>query len=644
MDLRIDPSTVPVLHEFEAIYRSAPIGLGVLDRGLRFVRVNQRLAEINGVPVEAHVGRTVREIVPDLLAQAEALLRRVLETGEPVRDVEVVGETPAHPGERRVWIEQWHPVRDDAGTIVGVSIVVEEVTALRQARAALRERERRLYALFRQAPGFIVVLDGPEHRVLFQNDAYVRLFGRPDAVGRPIREVFPDLEGQPYFDLLDRVYRSGEGYAAYGAPVRLAQGPAGDWTEVVVDFLYEPIRDERGAVTGIFVEGIDATERQRALRALEAGERRYRELFDSIDEGFCIVEVLFDDADRAVDYRFVEANAAFRTHTGLADPVGRTARELVPGLEPVWFETYGRIALGGESIRFQERSASLAGRYLDVYAFRSGDPSQRRVAILFSDITERERLLSDLREADRRKDEFLAMLAHELRNPLAPLRNGLHVLAASRLDARSRGVVELCVRQTRLMTRLVDDLLEVSRISRGLIELRPEPLQPAQAIGAVVESLADVLDARRQRVEIDLPSEAPRLEADPVRFAQMLGNLIGNASKYSPPGAGIVVRVRAAGDDVEIDVIDVGIGLAPENLERVFEMFIQVDATLERSEGGLGIGLGLVRKLAQAHGGRVSVRSPGLGRGSTFTLVLPATAAGGAGPPAGADRGDAGPP
>jgi signal transduction histidine kinase len=489
--------------------------------------------------------------------------------------------------------------------------------------SSLLERDQPLHRLFRQAPGFIAVLEGPEHRFVFHNDAYARAFGERGAIGRTAREAFPDLDGQGFFDLLDRVYRTGERYAAFDVTARIRLGPEGRWTDVVIDFVYEPIRDDDGRVTGIFCEGLDATERHRAQQALAATETKYEDLFASIDEGFYVAEILVDDAGRPFDYRFLEANPAFRIHTGLDDPVGRTAREMVPGLEPFWIDTYGRVGLTGEPIRFQAQATGLKGRHFDVYAFRTGDPALRRVGVLFQDITEKQALLRELRDSDRRKDEFLAMLAHELRNPLAPVRNGLRVLERFELDARGRAIVELCSRQVRHMSRLVDDLLEVSRISRGRIALKPEKVLVAQSVLAVAESMSAAMEERGQRVEFDLPREAVRVTADPTRLAQMVENLLSNASKYSDPGAAIAVRVAREGDEAVVEVTDAGVGIAPEDLERVFELFVQIDSTLDRARGGLGIGLALVRRLAAAHGGSVVARSPGRGRGSTFRLALP---------------------
>lgn len=250
--------------ELDAIYRTAPLGLCVLDTELRYRRINEYLAALNGFSVEEHLGKTVREIVPDLTTQAEQALRNVLETGRPLR-IELRGETKAKPGEQGIWDEQWYPLRDPDGKITGIGVVADDVT-----------------------------------------------------------------------------------------------------------------------------------ERRRAEEELRKSEERYRKLFDSIDEGFCVVDLIYDEQQRPVDYRFVEVNPAFLRQTGLVDAVGKTARTMVPTHEEGWFEIFGKVARTGEPIHFERREL---GRYYEVYAFRVG---KDRVAALFGDVSERKRWEDVLRESEER--------------------------------------------------------------------------------------------------------------------------------------------------------------------------------------------------------------------------------------------------
>jgi PAS domain S-box-containing protein len=240
------------------------------------------------------------------------------------------------------------------------------------------------------------------------------------------------------------------------------------------------------------------------------------------------------------------------------------------------------------------------------------------------DITERRRAEEALRESARRKDEFLAMLAHELRNPLAPIRNAaqvLKLLGPPEVDQRwALGVIE---RQTQHLMRLVDDLLDVSRITQGKIALRREPVDLALVVQHAVEECRAAIDERRQRLQVAIPTGAVRVEGDLTRLVQVVGNLLHNAAKYTPEGGNIWLEVSAEHGRATVRVRDDGVGVAPELLPHVFDLFTQADRSLDRSQGGLGIGLTLVRRLVELHGGTVEAKSEGAGRGSEFSVTLP---------------------
>jgi signal transduction histidine kinase/ActR/RegA family two-component response regulator len=237
------------------------------------------------------------------------------------------------------------------------------------------------------------------------------------------------------------------------------------------------------------------------------------------------------------------------------------------------------------------------------------------------DITEIKRSEDALREADRRKDEFLATLAHELRNPLAPIRSSLQLLRES-----SDAPGELCAmleRQVDQMVRLVDDLLEISRMTQGRIELRRERVELVSVLRAALETSRPAIEAGSHRLELSLPGEPLAVDADPLRLAQVFVNLLDNAAKYTPDGGHIRLRAERRGDEVEIGVRDDGVGIPSELLPRVFEPFTRSPHALPRATGGLGIGLALVARLVALHGGRVEARSDGPARGSEFVVRLP---------------------
>jgi signal transduction histidine kinase len=367
---------------------------------------------------------------------------------------------------------------------------------------------------------------------------------------------------------------------------------------------------------------------RKRMKLLRESEERYRTLFNSIDEGFCIVRMLFDESDKAIDYCFIETNASFELQSGLFDVQGKCMRDLVPDMEDEWFETYGKVALTGEPSRFELRSDHLQ-RWFDAYAFRYGPPERRQVAILFNDITARRQSEDAMREADRRKDQFLALLAHELRNPLAPIRNAVQIL---RLSPAAQGsptsqLLPMMERQLAHMARLLDDLLDVSRIANGKIELRKESVDIAQAVQAALEANKPLIEAMGQEVAVSLPPRPVVLVADPVRLAQIVSNLLNNAANYSKSGGRIGLTVQRQEDSlVRLSVKDSGVGISAKDLDKVFGLFVQVGSPFARPRSGLGIGLALVRTLVEMHGGRVEARSEGPGKGSEFIVWLPALA------------------
>ena len=254
------------------------------------------------------------------------------------------------------------------------------------------------------------------------------------------------------------------------------------------------------------------------------------------------------------------------------------------------------------------------------------DPSGRPVRMtgVDLDITTRKEAEEALREADRKKDEFLAMLAHELRNPLAPVGYALEVLQLKGpVTPELQWAHGVIFRQLRQMTRLVDDLLDVSRISRGTLEVRREPVQVDAIVRDAIETSRPIIEASGSELSVTLPADPISVSGDPVRLAQCLMNLLTNAAKYSPRGGRIALVATRQGGTVEISVKDDGIGIPREMLGRIFEIFTQVDRSLERSRGGLGVGLALVDKIVAMHGGTVEARSDGVGRGSEFVVRLP---------------------
>jgi PAS domain S-box-containing protein len=298
------------------------------------------------------------------------------------------------------------------------------------------------------------------------------------------------------------------------------------------------------------------------------------------------------------------------------DDLPRAEEDVRRALETGKCFTEFRVVWPDGSVHWLEARANV---------FKDGYDKPVRIMGVNMDITERKRHEEALREADRRKDEFLAMLAHELRNPLAPIRNALHIVQMRGQERRQavRQAWEMIERQVENLVRLVDDLLDVSRISRGKINLQKEPVDVATLVARAVEGSRPLIEARKHDLKVALPDEPMRVEADPTRMAQVLWNLLNNAAKYTPEGGRIWLTAEKVGGEAVIRVQDTGMGIPQEMLPKLFDLFIQAERTLDRAEGGLGIGLTLVRRLTEMHNGVVQAFSAGPGEGSEFVVRLP---------------------
>jgi len=284
-------------------------------------------------------------------------------------------------------------------------------------------------------------------------------------------------------------------------------------------------------------------------------------------------------------------------------------------------EANERLAMANTALQ-AEKTRELEA--LNVSLQQANAELERANAALQGEVTVRSRAEDALRQADRHKDEFLAMLAHELRNPLAPIRNAVHLMRMKALQdpqmCLARDVIE---RQLSQLTRLVDDLLDVSRITRGKINLTRQPLKVSELIARAVETVEPIIQGRSQVLTVELPEQPPVVDGDCMRLTQAIANVLGNAAKYTDTGGSIVLQVCARARDVEIRVRDTGIGIPAEVLPKIFDLFTQLDQRMERPQSGLGIGLALVRRLVEMHGGSVSAHSEGPGRGSEFVICLP---------------------
>jgi PAS domain S-box-containing protein len=524
----------------------------------------------------------------------------------------------------------------EASQKAALNLVVDTEEARRKAAQA----EQQFRALLEFAPDAHVIINqaGTIARINSQTE---KLFGytRQELLGQSIEFLVPER-----FRGIHSSHRVG----FFANPQTRAMGTGRelyalrkDGSEFPTEISLSPMETDEGLLVMAAIR--DVTERKRAEDELRKSEEKYHTLFDSIDEGVCTVEMLFDGNEKAIDYRFLEVNPSFEKQTGIRNARGRRMREIAPLHEEHWFEIYGKIAVTGEPIRFENQAAQL-GRWYEVYALRVGEPKDGHVAILFKDITERKRAEEALRRAhdqleirvQERTAEILAktrdletllyVTSHDLREPLRSIDNFsrmVHDRYADRLDDKGRDFLQRVVRGTHRMDQLITDIVTLSRVQR--MEGAVEDIQGESIVTEVLRRLEDKIKETCATVRVVKP--LPHWQGNRTWATQGIYNLIANALKFRRNGEVPHVEIASYHPTVEdgpvvgIVVRDRGPGVAAEHAERIFQLF---QRAVGREVEGTGAGLAIVRQVAERHGGRAWVQSRG-GGGSEFILTFGVT-------------------
>ncbi|MES3034690.1 MAG: PAS domain-containing protein [Gemmatimonadota bacterium] len=576
-----------------------------IDAEWHLTHVNSEAARINRVSEADSVGRVLWEVFPDMLGTPlEAGYRRCMSEGMAVE-----------MNHRGVESGRWYsilcyPIREG-----GLTVLVRDVTEQRLAADAVRGSEEQTRTVLESIADSFVRLDR-DWRFVYANPQADRLLGLPTGalIGQVIWEAFPGLAGSPF----EAVYRRAMDERIPGALT--AWYPEHErWYEVRVS----PAPD---GIVAYFADVSELQFRAEKIEALHVESERQQRLFDTALSAAIDLIFVVD-----LEGRYTYANAAMLRVLGrdASQVLGRTSHQLHTNtsVSDALRRQIDEVVSTGQVVRAETDFVGMDGQvrsYEYILSPVLGDDGRpEAVTGTVRDTTDRKASERALRDADRRKDEFLATLAHELRNPLAPIRNGLYILELTGRDPVVQQARAMMERQLTNLVRLVDDLLDVSRVTTGKLTLQPEALDLRDVVDAAVETVQTSIIQAQHTLRIVLPDVPVLLNGDRTRLTQVVANLLSNAARYTPSGGQIVLELSRNGGMAELHVRDTGVGIPADMLEQIFEVFSQVDRSLEKSVGGLGIGLSLVRGLVTLHGGTVTARSEGSGRGSEFVVRLP---------------------
>jgi PAS domain S-box-containing protein len=608
--LRSQTTVKAQLSEIEGIFAAAPVGLARVGPDLRLGRINRHWVAVTGQPPEAQLGRTVEEALPECGAAMAACLREVLASGQAAHDREI----SSAPGSDRVWLAGFVPASDEDGGVAGVDIALRDGSAEKRGEAAQRQSEETFRALAECSPEAVWLADAAGAPI-FANRRWFEAtgFGLEEAANLGWLSVVHPEDRERLKERLELALRDGARLETE-CRVRPLTGGEFRWHSLRV----APLKDPLGSVTSWLLMGADIHQARTAEELRREAEAR---LGLALQAGRMALWAKPGPHEPAawLDARPLASPIALEGPLqAWIDGVYGGEYEPLPGTEGLYTGELQIAGSGGAScwVRVAARRESGGARLVGTVA----DITEQKMT---EDALGRSR--EALREAERRQNEFLGVLTHELRNPLAPILTSAQLLRRRGLERpdlleSATGSIE---RQVKHLSRMIGDLADISRIGRGKVELQPEILELDSAVSQAVEASRPLLDKRRQELFLDLPERPVYVRADSIRLAQVISCLLDNASKFSPTGGNIQLAVGSDEQAAIISVRDEGIGIDPAELERVFEPFVQLERPLHSGHVGVGVGLALAKALLGLQGGEISASSAGKGQGSEFVIRLP---------------------
>lgn len=601
------------------------------------------------------LGQPGPDVWGEIWSEIAPIFEGIANGGPPVfaEDAEFVMERTNGPPGRAWFTYSVSPVRDEDGNVVAFLNIAAETTErvlgereTGRARAAAEAAENRLRAVFAQAPAFLAVLRGADHVFDFANDAYLQLIGHRDIVGKPVREALPELSSQGFFELLDKVYQTGEPFVGREIPVLLERSPGKEAEQLFLDFVYQPLTETSGERVGIVAHGANVTEAVLARREVErllresesaragaeASEERYRFLANAIP-----VHVWTATPDGALDY--VSDRAANYLGSSAEKIVGEGWLSVLhPDDVKPTIDRWTHSLATGDPYEIEFRLWSAAHQRYRWHLGRATAQRDEHGTIIRwfgtnTDIedskqqqAELKRLTDEALEANRAKSDFLAAMSHDLRTPLNAIGGYAQLIemgVRGPITEEQRIDLLKIQRSKNHLDRLVSDVLSFAKLGAGRLEIHICAIDVRTILSSVVDMVTPQLAEKQLTLAPLVVPPGLKVSADIDKTRQILVNLLANALKFTPPGGRIAVEVADADRRVAISVSDTGIGVPEDQLERIFEPFAQAKRALQAADAGVGLGLAISRQLARAMHGDLTVRSA-VNKGSTFTLTLPA--------------------
>jgi PAS domain S-box-containing protein len=621
---------------FNSMINQSTVGIAQADVTGKFTFVNDRFCEITGWTREELLSRHFVQTLthPDDLPRNIVLLDKLFTKDEPF----VIEKRYVKKDGTSIWVvNHVDPILNENGKVTGVSAAVIDISETKKAEIAMRESEER-YRLTNKATNDIIYDWDLETNELLWNDAVQSLGYSRGQLGANIKGWYDRIHPEDREGIINDVHRAIDSRDEFWVGEYRFQKSDGTYV-TSLDRGYIA-RDANGKAYRIIGSMLDLTERKKAEQALmtsqealKKSEEQYRKLFNSIDEGFCVLEVLIDEEGKPVDYRFLETNPIFEEMTGLKQVKGKTALQLVPELEKHWIEIYGKVALTGESLRFINEAKSMDDRWFDVYAFKFGDKDSRKIALLFNNITERKRAEIALKQAKERaenaakaKEDFLAHMSHEIRTPLNGVLGLTNLLLQQDPKEEQLENLNTLKFSAENLRALVNDILDFSKIQAGKVTLVENDLHLQVFLKTIFKTHQAAALEKGLDIKLDIDENIPELICtDQLKLYQTLQNLLGNAIKFTKKGSiHIDVALNRRDNEklwIEFSVTDTGIGISPDKLDNIFDVFTQEDSSTMRKFGGTGLGLSISKKLMELMGSRIQVESQ-LGKGSRFYFTL----------------------